>query len=68
MAQDIVDTMNSDAELSPSGTGIRILFKVIGLSYDKEAVKTAVPGSYLTDESVISKAMTSKQGEKPLFL
>jgi putative DNA primase/helicase len=26
--------------------------------------KTAVPGSYLTDESVISKAMASKQDEK----
>jgi len=121
MAQDIVDTMNSYTELSPSGTGIRIIFKVTGLSYDKKRYyinnrkiglevyvagmtnrfvtltgnairecgievrttelltilekymiktvkerksKTAAPGSYLTDESVISKAMISKQGEK----
>lgn len=121
MAQDIVDTMSSYTEFSPSGTGIRIIFKVLGLSYDKKRYyinnqkiglevyvagmtsrfvtltgnairecgvedritelmtvlekymvktvkqrksKTAVPGSYLTDESVISKAMTSKQGEK----
>lgn len=118
MAQDIVDTINSYTELSPSGTGIRIIFKVTGLSYDKKRYyinnrkiglevyvagmtnrfvtltgnairecgievrttelmivlekhmvktvkerkpKTAVPGSYLTDESVISKAMASKQ-------
>lgn len=121
MAQDIVDTMNSYTEFSPSGTGIRVIFKVTGLSYDKKRyyinhrkiglevyvagmtsrfvtltgnairkcdievrttelmtvlekymektvkaskLKTAVPGSYLTDESVISKAMASKQGEK----
>lgn len=121
MAQDIVDTMNSYTEFSPSGSGIRIIFKVLGLSYDKKRYyinnrkiglevyvagmtsrfvtltgnairkcgievrttemmtvlekymvkkvkerkpKTAVPGSYLTDESVISKAMASKQGEK----
>lgn len=121
MAQDIVDAMNSYTEFSPSGTGIRIIFKVLGLSYDKKRCyinnrkiglevyvtgmtsrfvtltgnairecdievrttelmtvlekymvktvkerkpKTAVPGSYLTDESVISKAMASKQGEK----
>lgn len=121
MAQDIVDTMNSYTEFSPSGTGIRIIFKAIGVSCDKNRYyinnrkiglevyvagmtsrfvtltgnaiwecdveirtielmtilekymvktvkdrkpKTAVPGSYLTDEFVISKAMASKQGEK----
>ena len=121
MAQSIMDTMNSYTELSPSGTGVRIIFKAVGLSYDKgryyinhrniglevyvagktnrfvtltgnairertietrttelmtvlekymvkpvkaKKTKASVPGSYLTDESVISKAMASKQGEK----
>jgi putative DNA primase/helicase len=36
MAQDIVDTINSYTELSPSGTGIRIIFKALGLSCDKK--------------------------------
>lgn len=34
MAQDIIDTMDSYTEISPSGTGIRILFKDPGLTYD----------------------------------
>lgn len=35
MAQDIVDTMNSYTEYSPSGTGIRIICTANGLSHDK---------------------------------
>ena len=35
MAQDIIDTMDSYTEVSPSGTGIRILFKAKGFPYDK---------------------------------
>ena len=118
MAQDIVDTMNSYTELSPSGTGVHIIFKASGLTYDKsryyinnrkiglevyvtgmtnrfvtltgnaireccveersdevmtvlekymvkpvkvKSQKTAAPGSYLSDESVVSKAI---QGER----
>lgn len=34
-AQDIVDTMDSYTEYSPSGTGVRIIFLASGLSYDK---------------------------------
>ena len=121
MAQDIVDTMNSYTEISPSGTGVHIVFKAAGLTYDKsryysnnrkiglevyvagmtnrfvtltgnairecgaeerldevmtvlekymvkpvkvKSQKTAAPGSYLSDESIISKAMASKQSKK----
>ena len=35
MAQDIINTMKSYNEVSPSGNGIRIIFKAIGLVYDK---------------------------------
>lgn len=35
MAQDIINTMDSYTEMSPSGTGIRILFKATGFQYDK---------------------------------
>ncbi|WP_320123029.1 phage/plasmid primase, P4 family [uncultured Sphaerochaeta sp.] len=35
MAQDIVRTMDSYAELSPSGTGVHIHLRADGLSYDK---------------------------------
>jgi primase-polymerase (primpol)-like protein len=35
MAQYIIQTMDSYTEVSPSGTGIRILFKAPGFSYDK---------------------------------
>jgi len=36
MAKDIVDTMDSYTEISPSGTGIRIIFTVENFKYDKE--------------------------------
>lgn len=121
LALDIIKTMNSYTECSPSGTGIRIIFKTDRLSYDKaryyinnrklgleiyvsgytkkfvtltgnainnadvgyrdselltvlekymakpevnQSIVKAVPGSYLSDDSVISKALTSNQGEK----
>lgn len=35
MAQDIINLMDSYTELSPSGTGIRILFKADGFQFDK---------------------------------
>lgn len=35
-ATDICTTMRSYAEKSPSGTGVRIIFKASGLKYDKE--------------------------------
>ena len=35
MAQDIIDTMDSYTEISPSGTGIRILFYAPGFKFDK---------------------------------
>ena len=34
-AQDIIDTLQSYTELSPSGTGIRIIFKVSNIAFDK---------------------------------
>ena len=37
MAQDIVQTMNAYTEISPSGTGLRILFYAPGFSYDKDS-------------------------------
>ena len=112
LALDIIKTMNSYTECSPSGTGIRIIFKTDQLSYDKaryyinnrklgleiyvsgytkkfvtltgnainnadvgyrdselltvlekymakpevnQSIVKAVPGSYLSDDSVISK-------------
>lgn len=120
MAQDIISTMDSYTEYSPSGTGIRIIGTAEGLSYEKEKyyinnrnihlevyvagytekfvtltgnhicgdeiaespttlmsvlekymVRPVIskrsintPGSYLSDESVIGKAMVSKQSEK----
>ena len=36
MAKDIISTMASYTELSPSGKGVRILFKASGFKYDKE--------------------------------
>ncbi len=36
IARDIITTMNSYTEYSPSGKGIRIIFKVSNLSYDKK--------------------------------
>ena len=36
MAEDIINRMDSYTEYSPSGTGVRILFKASLLSYDKE--------------------------------
>ena len=36
MAEEIINTMNSYWEISPSGHGIRILFKAPGLQYNKE--------------------------------
>ncbi len=35
MATDIINTMKSYTELSPSGTGVRIIFKVDDFNYDK---------------------------------
>lgn len=35
MASEIINEMNSYWELSPSGSGVRILFKAPGLNYDK---------------------------------
>lgn len=35
LAQGIVDTMNSYTEISPSGTGVRIIFKVSNKAFDK---------------------------------
>ncbi len=121
LAIDIIETMNSYTEYSPSGKGVRIIFKTDGLYYNKEkyyinnrklgleiyvsgytkkfvtltgnainnsdvcyrdselltvlekymvkpevnqAVMRAVPGSYLSDDSVISKALLSSQSEK----
>lgn len=122
MAQAVVDTMNSYTEVSPSGTGIRIIFKAKDLTFDRkryyinnqkahlevyiagatnkyvtltgnalndlgveerseeikqvleqfmvrpevkeEQAKVKATGSYLTDESVVAKAMASKQGAK----
>lgn len=36
MATDIINKMNSYTEISPSGTGIRIIFKVTDFDYDKD--------------------------------
>lgn len=36
MAKDIVNTMNSYTEYSPSGTGIHIIFYITNFSYDKD--------------------------------
>ena len=36
MAKDIIDTMDSYTEISPSGTGIRIIFTVENFKYNKE--------------------------------
>lgn len=119
-AQDIIKEMNSYTEYSPSGTGVRIIFRVSNPSYDKKhyyinnrklgleiyvseytnrfvtitgnalnendvserdaelirvlekymlkpnikVTNVTAPGSYLSDSSVISKASSSKQGEK----
>lgn len=121
MAKDIIATMNSYTEFSPSGDGVHIYFKADSLAYDKsryyinnrkiglevyvsdhtnkfitvtgnavndfgieerseellailekymvrqQTDKKAdrdIPGSILSDDSVITKAMSSQQGEK----
>lgn len=121
-AQDIVDTMDSYTETSPSGTGIRIIFNADGAEYDKaryyinnrkagievytagctekfvtltgngirevgigkrsealhavaekymrrpqkeqtERVQNAPPGSFLSDDAVLSAARNARNGE-----
>lgn len=121
MAKDIIATMNSYTEFSPSGDGVHIYFKVRNFDYDKSryyvnnhklgleiyvsghtnkfmtvtgnavndlgvedrsdelliilekymvrpqigrTTNREIPGSLLSDDSVIAKAMSSKQGEK----
>ncbi len=120
MAEDIINRMNSYTEYSPSGTGVRILFKASLPSYDKERYyinnrniglevyvagytsrfvtvtgnaisgtgiedrtealteilekymvrpgkpvsQSSAPGSYLSDDSVLTKISASKQAEK----
>lgn len=120
MAQDIIAQMDTYTEYSPSGNGVRILFKATLSAYDrsryyinkrrlglevyvaghtnrfvtftgntisgsdieerteatsevleqymrkpeKQAAKISAPGSYLSDESVLSKVSSSKQAEK----
>ena len=120
MAEDIINRMNSYTEYSPSGTGVRILFKASLPSYDKERYyinnrniglevyvagytsrfvtvtgnaisnigiedrtealteilekymvrpgkpvsHASAPGSYLSDDSVLTKISASKQAEK----
>jgi len=121
MARDIVETLNSYTEYSPSGEGIRIIVKAEHLNYDSsryyinnhkiglevyvagitnkyvtitgnairecdvaerpheimavldkymtkpvvtDTTQINIPGSFLSDKSVMSKAMQSKQGEK----
>lgn len=120
MAKDIITRMDTYTEYSPSGNGVRILFKASLPSYDREryyinnrsiglevyvaghtnrfvtvtgnaisgssiedrirelsavleqymrksektAAQISAPGSYLSDESVLSKASSSKQAEK----
>lgn len=121
LASDIIAIMDSYSEFSPSGTGIRIIFKADPIDYGKsryyinnrslglevyvsghtsrfvtltgnafqdrgvhertealmavlekymakpvklQDTKRDVPGSFLSDESVIAKAMYSRQGEK----
>ncbi|MBO6138365.1 MAG: nucleoside triphosphatase [Lachnospiraceae bacterium] len=120
MAEDIINRMDSYTEYSPSGTGVRILFKDLLPSYDKERYyinnrniglevyvagytsrfvtvtgnaisnigiedraealteilekymvrpgkpvsHASAPGSYLSDDSVLTKISASKQAEK----
>ena len=120
MAEDIISCMDSYTEYSPSGTGVRILFKASLPSYDKERYyinnrniglevyvagytsrfvtvtgnaisgtgikdrtealteilekymvrpekpvsQSSAPGSYLSDDSVLTKISASKQAEK----
>ena len=120
MAEDIISRMDSYTEYSPSGTGVRILFKASLPSYDKERYyinnrniglevyvagytsrfvtvtgnaisnigiedrtealseilekymvrpgkpvsHASAPGSYLSDDSVLTKISASKQAEK----
>ncbi len=120
MAEDIIARMDSYTEYSPSGTGVRILFRASLRAYDKERYyinnrqiklevyvagytnrfvtvtgnaisgtgieertdaltevlekymrkaekplsRVAAPGSYLSDTSVLQKALASKQSEK----
>lgn len=126
LAEDIVNALDSYTEISPSGTGIRIVIKSVDFPYDvskyyinnrsigveiyisgatsrvctltgnairevevaergaelsvimdqymlrptpmKQYSAEDVPGSYLSDESVIEKAANSKQGEKFQYL
>lgn len=40
LAQNVIATMNSYTEISPSGKGIRIIFRAAGMKYDKDAYYT----------------------------
>ena len=42
MALDIIATMSSYTEVSPSGTGVRILFYATGLKYDKPGITSII--------------------------
>lgn len=74
MAQDIIETMDSYTELSPSGTGIRILFRAEGFRYDKSRfyVNNQARGLEVYIEGSTNKYVTvtgmhcGKWGQKPI--
>lgn len=74
MAQDIINTMDSYTEMSPSGKGIRILFKAQGFQYDKSKyyINNQKRGLEVYIEGATKKYVTvtgmswGKWGQKPV--
>ena len=74
MAQDIINTMDSYTEMSPSCTGIRILFKAKGFQYDKSKyyINNQKRGLEVYIEGATKKYVTvtgmpwGKWGQKPV--
>lgn len=60
MALDVIDTMDSYTEVSPSGTGIRILFKAKGFKFDraKHYIKNSRLGLEVYIEGVTNRYVT----------
>ena len=52
MATDIINTMQSYTELSPSGTGVRIIFKVDDFNYDESTATVYTNG---VKENILSQ-------------
>lgn len=72
LAEDVISTLDSYTEYSPSGSGVRIILKVEGFSFDKSCyyinnrkigLEVYVPGTTKQYVSLTGNAIRSKEPE-----